>query len=108
MPEAMLQLTVSLFIFSRELLCLHKLPSGYYQPPRYPHRPGPSRPGRSVQGEPVVSSIYLVFSRRVQFADSMERDEEKEEKCLIAVSVRTVAQPLGAFLDEGSSTDNHR
>jgi len=26
MPEGMLQLTVSLFIFSRELLCLHKLP----------------------------------------------------------------------------------
>lgn len=61
MPEGMLQLTVSLFIFSRELLCLHRLLA--LPTVAYPHRPRPS--WLAVQDELSRSSIYLVFSREV-------------------------------------------
>lgn len=85
MPEGMLQLTVSLFIFSRELLCLHKLPGTTDR--------RVSTSTSSFAACKANSSIYLVFSLE-EFVDPVE------ERCLIAVSVRAVAQALELFLDE--------
>lgn len=93
MPEGMLQLAVSLFIFSREILCLHKLPGTTN---RRVSTSTSSYAACFVQGELTEgSSIYLVFSQNL-CVDTVE------EKCLIAVSVRAAAQASENFLDVSS------
>lgn len=80
----MLQLTVSLFIFSRELLRLHKLPGATDR-----RRIHIDLVLRGLQGE----LLYLFSFFLEEFVDPVER-------CLIAVSVRVAAQALETFLDE--------
>lgn len=88
MPEGMLQLAVSLFIFNRELLCLHKLPG---TTKRRVSTSTSSFATCFVQGELTERVLYL-FSFFSEFVDPAE------EKCLIAVSVRAAAQALEIFL----------
>lgn len=66
MPEGMLQLTVSLFIFSRELLCLHKLPGTSNR--RVSTSTSSFATSLRARRTLPRSSIYLVFSRR-EFVD---------------------------------------